>query len=336
MNIAQKAISKISRKITYAKNDIGNLWGGNERLFSYARGARIVVYHGLCEEDPIRFNNSFLTSKTFEDHLKFYNRYFHPVSLDDYYKGNFSADKFNICITFDDGYENNYKYALPLLEKYKTPAAFFITAAREAGYDILWNDFLGIVTKYGPGQLSYKGEPFRKIRYKGYVSTTDNTRLADRIRAGEFDLKAEMMQLLSGVHAFGDDDREEDFWRLMTGEQISEMAASRWVTIGAHGYYHNDLAQSGIRGAAWEMAESRRYLQTLTGKAVTAIAFPYGAYDRQVVSAAKACGFSQMLSLDFFFEEDRSDPVLRERFVVNPFVSVTNQMFATIKRTYAF
>lgn len=37
MNIAQKAISKISRKITYAKNDIGNLWGGNERLFVDAR-----------------------------------------------------------------------------------------------------------------------------------------------------------------------------------------------------------------------------------------------------------------------------------------------------------
>ncbi len=83
------------------------------------------------------------------------------------------------------------------------------------------------------------------------------------------------------------------------------------------------------------MAESRRYLQTLTGKAVNAIAFPYGAYDRQTVSAAKASGFSQLLPLDFFFGEDHSDPALRERFVVNPFVSVTNQMIATIKRTYA-
>ena len=69
MNTAQKAISKISQKITRAKHDIGNLWGGNERFLKDARGARIVVYHGLCEKDPIRFNNSFLTRKTFEDHL---------------------------------------------------------------------------------------------------------------------------------------------------------------------------------------------------------------------------------------------------------------------------
>jgi len=83
MNIAQKATSKIYRKIHHAKNDIGNLWGGNERLFRDARGARIVVYHRRCEEDPIRFNNSFLIRKTFDDHLKFYNRYFHPVSFAD-------------------------------------------------------------------------------------------------------------------------------------------------------------------------------------------------------------------------------------------------------------
>jgi hypothetical protein len=69
MNIAQKTISKIYRRIQHAKNDIGNLWGGNERLSRDARGARIVVYHCRCEEDPIRFDNSFLTRKTFEDHL---------------------------------------------------------------------------------------------------------------------------------------------------------------------------------------------------------------------------------------------------------------------------
>jgi hypothetical protein len=50
MNIAQKAISKISQKITRASNDIGNLWGGNERFFRDARGARIVVYHGLPDD----------------------------------------------------------------------------------------------------------------------------------------------------------------------------------------------------------------------------------------------------------------------------------------------
>jgi hypothetical protein len=83
------------------------------------------------------------------------------------------------------------------------------------------------------------------------------------------------------------------------------------------------------------MARSCKYLEELTGKTVQAIAFPYGTYTPEVVTAAKNCGFSQLLALDFFFEKDRSDPAMRERFVVNPFISPANQMIATINKSYA-
>src|SRR5450432_480921 len=150
MRVVNKVLSKIYRKIRYVNGDLGNLWGSNSRFFERSRGARIVVYHGICRKDHTRYNNIFLTRKTFEEHLRYYGKYFHVISLDDYYEQRFRKDRFNICLTFDDGYENNYNYVLPLLEKYKMPAAFFVTAARDAGYDILWNDFLGIISKYGP------------------------------------------------------------------------------------------------------------------------------------------------------------------------------------------
>jgi peptidoglycan/xylan/chitin deacetylase (PgdA/CDA1 family) len=49
---------------------------------------------------------------------------------------------------------------LPLLNQYKLPATFFVTSIRDTGYDILWNDFLGIVSKYDPSKLLYKNELF--------------------------------------------------------------------------------------------------------------------------------------------------------------------------------
>ena len=35
----------------------------------------------------------------------------------------------NISISFDDGYLNNYEFALPILKKYNIPATFFITSS---------------------------------------------------------------------------------------------------------------------------------------------------------------------------------------------------------------
>lgn len=51
------------------------------------------------------------------------------VSLDELYNylnGNGSLPKKSIVITFDDGYEDNYKYAYPVLKKYNFKAVFFI------------------------------------------------------------------------------------------------------------------------------------------------------------------------------------------------------------------
>src|ERR1700757_3796059 len=120
--------SKLSRKTRHLYRDIDHLFGLDEKVFKNARGCRMLIYHGICLKDHTKFNPIFLKYSTFERHLQFYAKYFNVISLDDYFSGNFSEDKFNVCITFDDGYANNHKYVLPLLKKYQLPAAFFVTA----------------------------------------------------------------------------------------------------------------------------------------------------------------------------------------------------------------
>jgi len=303
-------------------------------MFQYAQGARIIIYHGICKTNHTRFNSIFLALKTFEAHLQFYKKYFHIISLDDYYAQRFSKERFNICITFDDGFANNYKYVLPLMNKYQAPVTFFITAIRDAGYDILWNDFFAIAQKNGPSKFQFNNEEFYKDRHGCYVSEATGKILKDLLQAGGFDKKAAMMKALEPMVSFKNKIKEKDYWLQMTHEEIKILSDSLLATIGCHGYYHNDLSAISINDARNEIVHSKEWLENITGKEINAIAFPHGAYSKDVVAEARSAGFTQLLTMNFLFPEDYADLSLRERFTVNPYISVNNQMIAIIKGKY--
>ena len=334
MTIATKIRSKLHRKWKYASNDLRGMFGLNKQMFHHAQGARIIIYHGICRNDHTRFNSIFLTLKTFEAHLQFYKKYFHIISLDDYYQQRFSKERFNICITFDDGFANNYKYVLPLMNKYQVPLTFFITAIRDAEYDILWNDFFAIAQKYGPQQFQFNNEKFYKDRDGRYVSKATGKILKDLLQADDFNKKAAMMKVLEPMVSFKNKLQDKDYWLQMTQEEIKILSTSPLANVGCHGYYHNDLSAISITEARNEIFRSKQWLETITGKEINAIAFPYGAYSRDVVREAKSAGFNQLLGMDFLFPEDDADPTLRERFTVNPYITVNNQMIAIIKGKY--
>ncbi|WP_428663330.1 polysaccharide deacetylase family protein [Runella sp.] len=332
MNILKKIALK-QKQLPYSRWDLLHFLGLDQRRYQTARGSRILVYHGVCHEDPFRFNTLFITEKRFEAHLTYYKKYFNLISLEDFYAQRFSSEKFNVCLTFDDGFANNYRYVLPLLEKYQIPATFFITAITEAGYDILWNDLLTIASKYGPDVFTFNTADYRKNRYNKYV-TSDGIALAEQLRLTGFGEKAALIKHLNSLVDFKNNDRDKDYWVQMDTQQIRALSASSHVTIGSHGYYHNDLSQISPEDMLSEMTLSKQFLEKVTGKEVTSIAFPYGAYTEKTLEMAKAAGYSQLLCTDFNHPTDHDAVFLRERLTINPYISAASQLHATIKGRY--
>lgn len=335
MSIINRAYNKLLRESNDMARQLAGSTGLYDHFYKSARGGRILVYHGICQKDHIRFNPIFLKQKTLEAHFRFYKKYFNVVSLDDVFNQQPSTDQFNICLTFDDGFANNHKYVLPLLEQYQLPATFFITGIRDAGYDILWNDFLNIITRYGPDTLKYKNDSYIKNRYGRYVSEKTGEALADLLRSSDFAAKKEMMQTLTSISDFRNNPEDDDYWQQMTENQIRELSASKYATIGCHGYYHNDLAKLPLQQAREEMIRSKKYLEIIVGKEIKAMAFPYGSYTSDVKEAAKQAGFTQLLAAENLVSGDESDPSIRTRFTINPFIQVHTQLQATIKGNYA-
>lgn len=319
------------RKLRHARTDWRGGLGLNERLFREARGARIIVYHGICRSDPGRFNSLFVDEATFERHLRFYSKYFNVVSLEDLYAGRLSDSRFNICLTFDDGFANNYQYALPLLSTYGVPAAFFVTGIGEAGYPFLWNDWLSMMQKYGPSELVFPGAPaYTRIR-GSYRAMGTGEGLRERLQSGDFREKELLIRSVGSPDWMG---KHEEYWLQMTAKQLSVLAGHPLVTIGCHGYYHNDLGRISLSRAVEEIRRNSEYLNRVTNKVMNALAFPYGSYTMELVAEAKRMGFDRLLALDLHSLADGAEASLRSRMVVNPFISLHNLMTAIIHGEY--
>jgi peptidoglycan/xylan/chitin deacetylase (PgdA/CDA1 family) len=335
MRIVKKIWSKLVRKYTHLQRDIAGRLGMHETFFRSARGSRIMIYHGVCKKEPTKFNTLFVTERIFEKHLQFYKKYFHLVSVDDYFNKKFNTGKFNLCLTFDDGFANNYRYVLPLLEKYQVPATFFVTSVRKEGHNILWNDFLTISSVAGPETINFEGQHFHRNKRNTYISSETKRTLSETLRGMGFTKKIQMMEILEAPETFENALEIEDYWLQMTETEIKKASASEFVTIGSHGFYHNDLAQIPVSEMAQELGDSKKFLEELIQKPVEQIAFPYGSYSPGTIAEAISAGYGQLLATEFQFAEDSDNDAMRERMGVNPFITLHNQMYAIIKGNYA-
>jgi peptidoglycan/xylan/chitin deacetylase (PgdA/CDA1 family) len=87
----------------------------------------ILNYHSISNNDIDTYT---VTPERLEKQLKYFSKKCELVSLDQLLtilKNGIPTKKYGL-VTFDDGYQDNLLNALPILEKYKIPAAFFISA----------------------------------------------------------------------------------------------------------------------------------------------------------------------------------------------------------------
>lgn len=97
----------------------------------------ILLYHHVKERenvDKVRFS---IEPTEFEKQMKWlYKKRYQSISISDmasYYTKELAIPDKPICITFDDGYYDNFSSAFPILKKYQFNATIFISTDRING-----------------------------------------------------------------------------------------------------------------------------------------------------------------------------------------------------------
>lgn len=279
--------------------------------------ARVLMYHGIGENECHRVNPRHIAQRTLARHLRLYKENFHIVPLDALFAGERHPGKLTVALTFDDGHRNNLTHALPVLEEIAVPASFFVSGANRCGLRILWGDLLDLAERHTDRPLHIGGQGWRRGTNGRYANSTGLLR--DHIkRAGGWACKQELYDQLGDV-LNGPLQHERIFWELMNDEELHAFARHPLVHIGSHGWWHNDMGRIPLADTIDELRLSLDYLRSLTGSPVHSLAWPDGSYSAGTISAAAELGLTRQLAVDYLHVRDHRDPRILDRFGVYDF-----------------
>ena len=190
-----------------------------------------------------------------------------PERMQQHKKG---AKPFGV-ITFDDGYEDNYTYAYPILKKLGIPFTIYVSVNLVNDHSPIWNYPLiieRIIKKNG--ELNINGEHY-------YCWTQEQKNDAFHLLKGLlFSLPYEHLHD-EFKRIFADYLKKDMFpQNTLTWELIEEMAKDPLCTIGSHTMSHCRLTITDNKFLQYELGESKRLLEQHIGKPVEHLSYPYG------------------------------------------------------------
>jgi peptidoglycan/xylan/chitin deacetylase (PgdA/CDA1 family) len=103
----------------------------------------------------------------------------------------------------------------------------------------------------------------------------------------------------------------------MSLAQLREMVAAG-MEIGSHTMTHARLTTLGPADLAREVGDSRRRLEDALGVAVTSFCYPYGNWNRTVIEAVRAAGYTLATSTIRGNRNSEADRWLLRRVMVQP------------------
>lgn len=215
----------------------------------------------------------------------------------------------SVCLTFDDGYYDNFYYAKPLLEKYDCPAAFFIPANYINKKEQFWWDelenvlfntvklplllYLYINNQSFEFQLKTTGqteiqlqeqrawrwpEPVPTDRCKLYLE------LYKRLKPLSFiDITEALKEIKLWAGVFPN---PNPYTYAMSSHELAQIIKQPLFNIGMHTVTHPALAFQSKEVQRAEIIGSREYLRKCE-RYIDVIAYPFGSYNESTLSIMK-------------------------------------------------
>ena len=240
-------------------------------------------------------------------------------TITEMYRKTYIPDRLTVSITYDDGFANNLKYALPLHEEFRIPATFFVSSILTEKKDkILRNDFMDLVTsrkalkKFKIGEHVFERKNSSspkdgKISLDDYIKALTNKQIEKVCEA--LKKQSDISELFKNI--------PEDYYRLLNTEELRQLASSDLVEIGSHTHSHPDLCTIPKGEVVSELTRSKKLLENALSKKIVSLAYPYGSYDEEVKKLSLEAGYKNLYAVSYCSDTDKNDKTILSRHCIS-------------------
>lgn len=286
------------------------------------RNPRVLAYHRLAAENGPRT----LGVREFREQMLMLKRRFNVISLDelcDALRARRPFARHAIVLTFDDGYEDFYEFAFPVLKELALPATLYVPTDFVSGSLWLWPDRIRWAINHSrattvrfraPGDsaeqvLLIDDDARREMAWSALADIGLSLASAPRdafIAAIESSLQVEIPGEPTGMY------------RGLSWQQLAQMH-SAGLTIGSHSRSHARLSLESRERQWAEIAESKTELETRLHSRIRHFCYPHGRhvdYTPETRDLVQAAGY-ESATVAFADEKPVADILALRRYTVH-------------------
>jgi len=242
----------------------------------------IVTFHrvGGAGYPDMEFSlpNLFISQENFEGVIEFLRRRFTPISFRDFLHAAENQGKMPrnpIVVTFDDGYEDNYTHAFPVLREVRVPATFFLTSSFIDSEKTFWWDRMFCALKQMKAAEKYNGEAIPSF-------------ISGLWDASQEEIEQALVRLENSADVNIEECSAKN--RMLSWDQIREMKDSG-MTFGSHSRTHVNLNRVAEPRLMEELLLSKREIERNLGEEVLFFAYPGGSLSEGVHNSVVESGY---------------------------------------------
>ena len=248
----------------------------------------ILTYHRILPaDDPARLTEQpgmYVSPDTLAMQLRVLKQHFTLIGLGDWLSLRASGAALPdraCCITFDDGWRDNYDYGLPVLAAAGVPATvFLVTDFIGSSYRFWPNRLAQLLGRLGSSDLALLPAGLSALLVRaGFVpaGTPDIAQIDRVIDACKSESDAAMISLLDAAEALVPAVAEAGSRDLLDEAEILAMRDSGLVQFGSHSRRHTRLLP-GLTPVQLEdeVRASRRHLEQMVGQPADIFCYPNG------------------------------------------------------------